>query len=620
MRLAYTTALLIVTLLLLGNTGYVGARDNGLLLVGWVLVPAVESSGRGSLVNVTIEIRAPGSGIIRVVGEGGESNVDETTRTSMIMGVKTGSLYAGYYWGSFDAVVTIKTREEVAGPSGGFAVALLTYMMLAYTSNTSIGGFVVTGAIAPDGLSSRVGGVDVKCSVAQQAGYTLILPLANRFDVGPACRSMVPVAGLFSALKALRGMPEVNITTSYPLPEAYNSGMRSVALNLIKSTEEIMRGLTRVELPWPREWIVGNMTRARNIVEEHPYAAASLSFIAYIMALQSQYYINITTMGDRGLQWARDEVSRLEAEVRTLKLKLDGSPRDGSVFYIEFLATAYSRLADANSTLLTLRQLFTSMNPSDIAYNLGFAKARLETVSVWLSIAESMRGESPRVDEGTVKTLTLIFGDYVRSTVSYASELIKYIISNYPISQAEREFLATRLAAVESIRDRGDSELSKGNYLAALGFYREALSKSLAWLFARPDVLRPEVVDGYVRELLNLQALMTSTLASRGLVSGLSQAYADYAMVRYRFGDLEASVDLLEEAVASTILWYMLTLKTLYSNSLIQATPQIIPQTQMLQPSDEINFYVVVVLSAILAFLLGVTISSWLSYRMMRVT
>ena len=590
-------------------------QPSSITLTGWILVPAVEGGGGGSLINVTITIKVPGSGSIRVLSERGERGVGETTKSSMVMAVKTGSLYAGYYWGGLDATIVIGTREDVEGPSGGFAVALLTYLLLTHNTNMSLKGYVVTGAISPDGLSSRVGGVSVKCSVAQRAGYTLLIPLANKPDVGPACRAAIPTAGLLSALSTLKGLPALALNVSYPLPEEYNRGMRGVAQDMIRASEEIARRLSGAQLPWSIEGVSGNISRARELLENHPYAAASFAFVAYLTAIQSDYYVNLSR---RGLEWASGELSRLRVELESLKREMDSMPRSGSIFYVEFLATAYTRLADANTTLMYAESATRGGgSQADIAYYLGFARARLESVKAWISIAKLLEGKSPVIGEDVVRSIALAFGDYVRTSVDYASNLVKYIIEVYSIPQEEKDQLVVYLRAVEGLVARGDRELAEGNYLAALGFYREAFSKSLARLFTPPSVMTGDIAEGYMWELSSLQAILASTIISRGLVSGLAPAYADYAMVRYRLGDYNAAVDLMEEAVASTILWYVATLRTPQPGGMLT---QIIPVQQQAQTrgGSLMDFYVAASLVVLLSFLLGVTLSSWLSYRSLR--
>lgn len=616
-RFRLVTVLLLLTMVIVSYASIAQSGSEQVTLTGWVMVPAVSDSG-GSLINVTVTIKVPGSGVIRVEGERGESSIGEVTRSSMIMAVKTGSLYAGYYWGSLDAIIRIGTREEVEGPSGSFAVALLTYMLLAYNSNVGIKGYTITGAISPDGLSSRVGGVSVKCSVAQRSGYVLVLPLANVPDVGLNCRSMAPVSGLLSGLSVLRGLPSFTVNVTYTLPEDYNRGMRDIASDMVRRTENLLSKISQARLPWPIEWIRGNLSRAKTIIDDHPYAAASLAFVAYVQAKQSEYYM---LLSERGVRVAFDELSGFRSEIRELKMEMDSLPRSGSIYYVEFLATAYTRLADANSTLLYLESAVRGGGDiGDIAYYLGFTRARLDSVRAWISLANILKDERPVIGEDTVRSVTLIFGSYVKASVDYASHLVEYVIRAYDLPQVEREQLQVYLEVVKGLIARGDSELSKGNYLAALGFYREAFSKSLARLFTPPSVMTGDIARGYVGELLKLQSLLTSTIITRGLVSGLAPAYSDYAMVRYELGDLNASIDLLEEAVASTILWYTLTLRT---TQLLGTPVQVGEQApSMVQPSgvDAMNLYAIASLLILLSFLLGVTLSAWLSYRAMRST
>ncbi|MEM1938482.1 MAG: S16 family serine protease [Acidilobaceae archaeon] len=548
-------ALIMVSMILVANLQvYSSQLEQRIILEGWIIVPAVEGRSRGNLINITVTVIFPGSGNIRVTGELGEYNVDEITRKSMVMAFMTGSMLAGYYWRLFDVIIKIMTREEISGPSGSFAIALLSYIMLSAMSNASIESFAVTGAISPDGLSSRVGGVDIKCRVAQGRGLTLILPLSNIQDIPPTCTSRIPTTGVLEAYSKITGFPEMMLNVSYSLPVNFNRVMSRASQAFIEESLKLVNMLPenyRVNLN-----INQSLSRAYALLGSNPYASASLAFTVYVTTIQAFYSYQIDS---NGLNWARSELLILNNELSKLKSELDSKPRSGSIYYLEFLATAYTRLADANSSLITSGRLINERaNSNDIAYYLGYSKARIDSIKIWIEAADAVRDDKPVIGEGDVKKLALAYGDYVEAAISYATVLVDYIIRNYRPVNANN--LRLYLENIRSLGEQAKKEASRGNYLASIGFYREAFSRSLSTLFTPPDVVERGLVDYYIKELARIQSLLTVQSSTRGLVSGLAPAYIDYSVVRYRYGDYEGSLRMMQEAVASTILWSMMIL------------------------------------------------------------
>lgn len=554
MRYALTLALILV--ILASQAAQALALEAQTVLEGWVMIPAVEGRGEGSLINVTITITYPGHGNVKIKTFIGEGGVGSTTKASMTMAVKTGSLLAGVDWRLLDADITIKVRDNVEGPSGGFAISLLTYLLLVYQRNIGLRDYAITGAISPEGLSSKVGGVDIKCQLAQKGGYTLVLPASNVEDLTPNCVNRVPVAGIVEALEVVKGMPRLSVNVMYELPGGFSLTMREAALHFINETSRIRNSVPEgYELP---EVPAVNISLVLSIIDVNPYASASMAFTGYVRAVQSYYYYMIER---QGLQWAAEEVSRVEGELGKVKNMLDSMERRGSIYYVEFLATAYTRLADANASLAIAReQVLGGGSVEEAASYLGLASARLESIRYWVKTAEAVKEERPIIDERDVERAASIFGDYVKVSASYAEALIDYVINVYrPLNSAA---LKSQLNTVKDIVKAARSEEAKGNYVAALGFYREAFSKSLYlyWLFMRPDNITQEVADRYRRELLTVQALLTSRVVLRGLVSGLAPAYSGYGEFRYARGEYLDAIRLLEDAAASTILWSTLTL------------------------------------------------------------
>ncbi|MEN2999004.1 MAG: hypothetical protein ABDH61_00240 [Acidilobaceae archaeon] len=593
-------ALLMVLLLILPTSAQ-ESRHNALF--GWIVVPAVDGGGGGSLLNVTVLVKYPGSGQAKVMTEVGESNVEELTRSSMIMAFMVGSLLAGYHWGLFDVSITIKTREKVSGPSGGFAVALLTYSLLLTMRNFSISDYAVTGAISPEGLSSRVGGVDTKCRVAQSRGLFLMVPTSNVRDLSAACVSSFPVTGVLEAFEAVAGMSALVGNISFRMPEGFNPAMKRAALELINLTDSTRGGLS----PQARQ----SLARAREQLDRSPYSAASLAFAAYAEALRVQHEQAVQS---GGLSWLRQEIERVKAEQRELRRRLDSQEREGSVYYVEFLATAYTRLADANSSLVAAEGTLNRGGAiSDAISYLAFAKARIETVKVWLRTAEAVREGRPKIDERDLRVAALLFGKYVEAATNYAIRYVEHVIRYYSPTNVESLRMGAQI--VDSLRKQGRAAIEAENYVAAIGFYREAFSRSISTLFVPPDITDRAFADEYRRELRNVLFLLSSYAYSRGLVSGLSPAYLEFSKVRYDYGDFSASVALMQEAVASTVLWSSLAATKSLPSQGWESTERADGESPMPSPRQPLPAplsyaYALVFLAA--AFTLGMILAMWI--------
>ena len=515
--------------------------------------PAVSEDGKGSLINVSIKVSYPGSGRIGV-RSGGE--VDPTTIHSMRMAVIVAALYAGVDWRSIDVDVELETRGSVAGPSGSLGVATMTYILLA-RGHAPQGKFSITGAISPDGTASRVGSVDVKCMAASSRNYTFLYPLVNLTQQLSRSCPGAPVSSLLNASLTILSSPEPLLTLNISLPQGFNDAMRRAAEDLAGLASEIAREIPEGDAAVVEE----RLNRSRSVLDESPYAAASLAFTGLLAGYQAYYRVkllNSTNIYEEALR----EADSLGSLISNLTGKLDSLDPRGSIFYVEFLSTAYTRLADAKSSLSEARSLAESRSPmiDNIVSDLALARARVETIKAWIETASSLKDTGPTISMEVLAGIVDRYGNYTSEAVTYANSILEYLIKNY---NAPRDVLGVRINVVNQLMEEARRYHDSGNYIAALGFYREALSMTISQIFgfflARSS---PEIVDGYYRDLTTIHSMIQSQLASRGLISGLALAYEEYSRILLEDQPATA-IGLLEEAVATSMLWYMATLKPL---------------------------------------------------------
>ncbi len=502
---------------------------------------AVVGDDQGEIVPATVTV-TPGGFNVELKANG---NTGRVLNASTWMAVAVGSLYAGVDWNTISVTITLETNGDVEGPSGSVAIALATYLALT-RGNYSLSDYAITGAIGPGGSSTRVGGVDIKCKTAMTEGLTLVYPLANITPkLAEQCNG-VPVATILDAAWAVSGLPPGTLDFKIPVPGEFNETMRQVAYNL---SEQAIR-VSRETLGYVPDIVQAYVNESMSLVDSYPYAAASRGYAA-LLAAYTEYYQSRQDLDVQG------EAARIRGVLAGLQDKLDGMDWNGSIFYIEFLATAYTRLAEAEATLEELAAI-ASPNPVTAARMLAQAEARAETVKSWIATAERLRDVGPLVSQAELEAMISRFGQFTRMAAEYSNSMLDYMIQVYNVPEEDIKPIIDSLNWLLSEAERYAAE---GNSVAALGFYRQALSRSLMLFSTALEGQPMDVIEGYYKGLTQAYSLLHSRLAATGLVSGLALAYVSYAQA-LKDTSPPVAVAMMQEAIASVIPWYTLLLKS----------------------------------------------------------
>ncbi len=565
--------------------------------------PAVSDTGKADLIKVDIRIVIPGSGVFEVNAGG---DVDNTTYHSMKMAVMAASMYAGIRWNSIDVYITLETNRNVAGPSGSLGVAIMTYLLLTrYTRGyTGPGDVAITGAISPDGSASRVGAVGLKCKAAMEQGVRFLYPLVNYTpQLGIECNGM-PVPSMINGTMTLLNAPTTVVQTNISLPIEFHKAMREAAASLASKAEVLL-----AELSGEGKSIVeSRLNASASVLDRSPYAAASLAFTALYNAYRF-YYQSSMLNGTNVYESASRLVSSIEEELREVETRLEDADYNGSILYIEFLSTAYTRLADAKSSLEEASGLIRTRAPiiENILANIALAKARIDTINTWIDTADRVREAGPSISIDEARLAVSLYGDYAEEAVLYANSILKYFIENYNVP---RDIFQVRINTINNLLRDAKTYYNEGNYIAALGFYREALSRTLSQIFGffltRSD---PSIINGYYRDLGNLVSMIQAQLASHGLVSGLALAYREYSEVLLN-DDPATAIGLLEEALSSLFAWYTLLL----------SEPMAGEGIVMPESSPALRDPVLTVTVGIAAYILALTLVGWYVVSMLKRT
>ncbi len=579
MRLSTVSILLVLVLLSIIQPLQAVSQDGrGFESIVRVPVPAVSSDvGGAKLIDIVVKVRYPGSGNVNVTG-GGE--VDDTTRYSMITAAMIAALFAGYDPWSLDVEVEIRSLGPVAGTSGSLGVALATYYALLYKANGDLEdlGVSVTGAISPDTLAVSVGEVPKKCQAANREGLRLVIPLSNLKDVEGSSCNFIAVSGLIDGL-AILGVPRIEGSLRVETPPEFAKAMKGVAKDLRAEAERVLAEVGKRMDPQQysslREAIKGKLRESVEAEAKSFYAAASLAFAALVDAYTAYYTLYLSSEGNQ----VDAVVSEIESELQALREKLDSMSQNGSLFYVETLSVAYTRLASAEASLEEVKRLSRVVPPQEVARSLAYAKARVYSIEAWIDVAEELRDVGRSLTVNEVETVVARFRGFVKLVVEYAKALADYLIE--VVNTPQRPEIESYKASIDLVMEQAEDMWSNGHYVAALGFYREAYSRSLLLIFTGSvERLGRDVIRVYMEELRSAYTVMAARTYAAGYISGLAELYMQYADVLSEDeATMGQAVEIMEEAVASITPWLLAT----------QATRQYIPEAPQTTPGGELE-------------------------------
>ncbi len=159
----YTYAIISLLLLLLSAT-YVNASS------AYIYVPAVTGVTTSTLTKIQLNVTT-GNGAVIISGP---TNVSADTYQSAKTAVYVGSNYVGLNMGNYNFTFTIfDNASDVSGPSGGFAMTLLTISAL--LNRSLVHNFSATGTISRDGSVGQIGGVYDKAGAVKNGGMRFFL-------------------------------------------------------------------------------------------------------------------------------------------------------------------------------------------------------------------------------------------------------------------------------------------------------------------------------------------------------------------------------------------------------------------------------------------------------------
>jgi predicted S18 family serine protease len=546
--------------LTLSNT--YGETNN--IRIGWFLAPAVKDHS-GELINITVTV-VKGSGDVKVEAGG---DVSSSTRTSSKLAFYIACMAAGVDWRNFNSRIVFHTKDSVEGPSASFGIALVTYLLL---KGFNVGlNHVITGAISPDFTSVPIGGVSYKLKAAESAGYKLFLPLANIGDVNKTgWRSAVFVTGIFNASSVL-GF-ELNdvlnlsfISTGKIIPEVYETRTMKDALEMIHMAYNNLTTIPQSFKETHRDTYISALSLLNNTNQTirskdiYPYSAASLAFRALVNATAfHELYIleaNVSSVKQE-LDSIKNAISNLSSLVNSIDAK--------TLWGFELKSIAASRLAEANITVQSLEGSKGSTDYSVYAWNLGYLKARLTSVSHWANLAIELNKFPPPISKENVHTALKAYIDYAKTTTNYQLSLINEAKINNEI----KKVLLDELNRDFNLLDLAGNYWAKGEDSIAFGLAMEVMANSLSRFTGMIDsalsqsLYYMQGVESYTRELEITASLLELRALTSGYPSILTMDYIEYGKQLLKLGDLETAQGITSYGVSSSIFWILVSYST----------------------------------------------------------
>ncbi len=589
-------------------------RPRNLQVSTWILIPAVVMGiphEEGRLLNVTITITIPGNGTIIVSNEGGE--ISGSTRFSMATAVATASLLNGIDWTTFNTYIYIHSRGSISGPSGSLAIATATYVLLnPLLNDQKLHNYVITGAIAPEGLAGSVGGVKTKCKAALNRNLTFMLPLSNVNDLkGSDCRNYIPVTDVISAISTIYKLrplvKNINLSTSYPKPlaEVMDSFTENITELTEKNINETTNELTKVpinEANTIRTYISyadKYIQSAKKYAAKYPYSAASYAYTAYIYSLFSKYQAFSYTNKINVI--LPEEISRINNTLKSLANELS-EIKPLSLEKTELLSVAAARLADAYLSLSTVKLLIHSkINTSLILYQLALASGRTESIKSWLLSAEKVKG-SIFISKNFTKNLAL---------KAYRFALLNL---GYAISLLNSSGLKTEASALEKLEERMAIALKKKDWILVIGYAREAISQATDYTFeysisTLPPAEKKKIDPIYANNIETIAKMLTLSIGLHGIKSPLAPTYIEYYKVLKNNNEYDAALKLLWSAVADLEILSLAFLKSPSPTLSLSNTSTPIPPMSIIRsvPSQTSSafFYIAIFGALILGIAVG---------------
>ncbi|MDI9646472.1 MAG: serine protease-like protein [Archaeoglobales archaeon] len=418
---------------------------------------------KGVLINITATITNGSGKVFISTGPYAEIDMQGSARIAAI----TACDLLGIDFTNYDFFYSIEADAPiVGGPSAG---GVMTIATIAALKNLSLRDDVfMTGMIYPDGFIGPVGGLKYKLeAVANSGGRIFLIPEGqsityeqervvkrvgiinivstryveiNLVDYGKKLGvDVFEVSTINDALKFYTGY-EIKTSKANFSVYTYSEMLRMLA-------ERMRDNLKNYEIKGNAAKLVSDADNAYNA--GNYYTATSKYFQAMIEARYQMYLSRINNA-----QQFDSEVANIRKEIDYLKNYL--KKESLGINSIQIIAAAQERIGEAE---LYLEKAQNSSSASEAIYNLAYARERVESAKVWLSLLNIIKNDY-EISYQELKKRAEFYISEASSLIIYAeslsgnSQLISWSYDSLTVAKklfSEGMYAGAAFSAVDSI-------------------------------------------------------------------------------------------------------------------------------------------------------------------------
>jgi predicted S18 family serine protease len=455
---------------------------------------AVDENGKGVTISVELGIVYPGTGSLKVLGEG---SLASDTLDSIKLALWYASIIAGLDPSVIDTYITVKEPVKIEGPSATVLFTLvLTALMRGDPVNPS---YSATGIVTPGGVIGGVGGVKAKFEAASEAGLKRVLASIMEPVDSPLYYPSITL------LDAYYGFTGVNITSGVELiprqPVAGDtilSGFNESYTYFINQYSVFDSSLPGTWSDQYRETAVYYYERALKAYEAGShYLAASYAFTSFYNILAS--YLNYTNINNPAE--FPEKISYFMAEANSTLVNVENLLHNVTsrllnkgaidICTIDSLTSVYDRVLEVKRGVMLINNVLNKTpHPLSIIYDVSYLYARSLTALKWLELASGIIYEcsgSRLIDPGNIDPILGRLEEALRIHYAYLNDLTNssmVLVMDDSTNKLER--LIYLLSALEDLASQFYSLIGLENtlpiyvnstiYNILLDEYRELLS------------------------------------------------------------------------------------------------------------------------------------------------
>ena len=332
----------------------------------------------------------------------------------------------------------------VGGPSAGGVLTVATLSaLLGLEVNKTV---YMTGMIYPDGFIGPVGGIPYKLEAAAKDGAKIFLiPKGQRVVYVQESKEVRKGPFIFVTtetkpvdlveLGKKLGVKVYEVETveqALTFYTGYKLEKPEVTINLVKYSDLLKLLADRMKKdsldlyeqvkPYSESYsdqmedVEKLMKRADEEYDKgNYYTSTSLYFQAKIKMRYIQY---LNTIDEKNVEGAFDDI---ENEIDAMKTQIS-SIKNLGIETIQIVGAAQERISEAEKHLDDARK---ARNFDDAMFNLAFAKERVESAKVWLSLLKTVNEDVP-IDESALKKRTQFYMTQADTLIVYANSIGGY--------------------------------------------------------------------------------------------------------------------------------------------------------------------------------------------------